>query len=144
MKKNLGILGITAVAIALLLSSCSTSTEEATIVDSGIQARLVKATGLDWRSANKEAPFEILQRLQPSNMNIGFDDKDFCDINILVIETNELAKRAKTEVDGWAANVWQFEDPLTGYGIFLLEHEDDQPCTDAAASAFEYVLPLKK
>ena len=65
----------------------------------------------------------------------------FLPIDVFVFRTDELAKNAKAEVTSWGwTGIWQFEDPSTNYGIFLGERDDGQPCTDAAASAFEMVL----
>ena len=148
MKKNLGMLMSAALALTLLLSSCSSPTEEETNVKS-IVTRLNEATGFDWAGtpaidddqSETEAKFwdsvGFIQDLGPS-------DQRECVIRVFVFENDEFAKKGKNSPyfdldDNSIGFAWVFEDPETKYGIILLGY--DNPCKDDAASAFEYVLP---
>jgi hypothetical protein len=100
-----------------------------------IQTRLTVATGRTWEDGSMDggSPYGFVQRLIPTIVE--------CNIDVFVFRTDELAKNAKSEVTSWGwTGIWQFEDPLTNYGIFLGEREEGQPCTEDAASAFDVNL----
>jgi len=160
MKKNLGILGITAVAIALLLSSCSNSSEEATL-DTGIVDRLNAATDFSWQ-IDSESWLDELEKKNLTENELWwvdvYDSKGYiqrlhttdvmkCAFDVFVFETEELAKSAKAQLfvgenwDDFDGFVGVTDDPLTGYGIILVDYVD--PCSVAAASTFDFVLPPK-
>jgi hypothetical protein len=143
MNKNLRIFGTAAAALVLLLSSCSSSSEsEPRIAD--IQTRLETATGFSWKviSLSEVSPFDVkrysspgyIQNLRPFDLDLSE-----CFVGVSVWENNEVAKNAKAQFSN--LNVWQFEDPLTKYGIILVDF--GQPCSDAVASAFDFVIPRK-
>jgi hypothetical protein len=137
-----------ALVLTLLLSSCSSSTEEATI-DTGILKRLNAETGFVWniRPLNKATGDDAkvyssegyIEQLWP-------DDLMKCIVAVYVFENEEFAKKAEAKFfrgDNWSADYsfWQFKDPVTNYGILLLEVGD--PCTEASASTFDFDLPTK-
>jgi hypothetical protein len=158
MKKNLGILGTTALALTLLLSSCSTSSEEATI-DTGILERLNAATGFSWEvdSANDRNKWEFdnltdEERTKPTlwnsegyiqMLNAGANDILKCINQVFVYENEEFAakarERAKADFDDWDGFVGVLTDPVTNYGIVLVDYGDS--CRDKIASVFDFVLP---
>ena len=136
--------------LTLLLSSCSSPTEEQVNVK-GILARLNDATGFDWKGtpeilgdqSETEARFwgstGLIQDLHPS-------DQRECLIRVFVFQNDEFAKEGKAspyfdldDQEGFNGFAWVFEDPETKYGIIVLDYGN--PCADAAASAFDYVLP---
>ena len=149
--------GLTLV-LTLLLSSCSSSSEEATI-DTGILARLVTSTGFSWQitSANDRAEWEIEnltdeERAEPSLWNsegfiqvldVGENDILKCINNVFVYENEEFAtkarERAKADFDDWDGFIGVLTDPVTNYGIVLVDYGDS--CRDKIASVFDFVLP---
>ena len=66
-------------------------------------------------------------------------------LGVSVWENVEFAKKVKARFfegapwDGSVGVVWQFEDPVTKYGILLIDYGD--VCSVAAASTFDFVLP---
>jgi hypothetical protein len=142
-------LGVTAVVFALILSSCSSSSEEAAI-DTGILSRLNISTGFGWEvqplteiaSEDKEVYKSegYIEQLWPSDLGK-------CLAGVSIWENAEFAKSVKAQFfegppwDGTAGVVWQFEDPETKYGIILIDYGD--PCSVAAASTFDFDLPTK-
>ena len=149
--------GLTLV-LTLLLSSCSSSSEEATI-DTGILARLVTSTGFSWQitSANDRAEWEIEnltdeERAEPSLWNsegfiqvldAGENDILKCINNVFVYENEEFAakarERTKADYDDWNGFIGVLTDPVTNYGIVLVDYGDS--CRDKIASVFDFVLP---
>jgi hypothetical protein len=106
------------------------------VVSTDIQTRLVNATGIEWEDGRTDGsePYGFIQRIIPTNVYE-------CDIDVFVFRTDELAKKAKSEVTRWGwSDIWQFEDSSTKYGIFLGERSEGQPCTDDAASTFNMTL----
>jgi len=141
-------IGASAVLFALILSSCSGSSEVARI-DTGILKRLNAETGFVWniKPLNKATPDDAkvyssegyIEQLWP-------DDLMKCIVGVYVFENEEFAKKAEAKFfrgDNWPADYsfWQFKDPATSYGILLLEVGD--PCTEASASTFDFDLPTK-
>jgi hypothetical protein len=155
-RKSFGL----ALALTLLLSSCSSPPEEArssteeTIIDTGILARLVTSTGFSWKidSPSQRAIWEkellvdgevsrpslynsegYIQMLYPTNFRK-------CTSYVYVYTNEEFAKNAKKYEDS-EAFVEVLADPLTGYGIILTYFSD--PCRDDVASTFDFVIPQK-
>jgi hypothetical protein len=146
-KKILRILGTIALALTLVLSGCSSSSEEATI-DTGILKRLNAATGFSW----KVEPFNkaIEKSDQPVYSSEGYiqqlwpKDLNKCIFGVYVYENVEYAKIAQTQYfplgDMYPQDyVLTIEDPLTNYGIILTQFGES--CSDAVASTFDFVLP---
>ena len=142
--------GLTLV-LTLLLSSCSSSSEEATI-DTGIVDRLNAATGFTWNviplsnynlSENELKLYEsngYIQEVWPT-------DQMKCLFGVYVFENDEYAKNAKEQIftgedwndfDGFVGVI---DDPLTDYGVILVEVGDS--CSEAAASTFDFIIPQK-
>ena len=140
-----------ALVLTLLLSSCSSSSEEATI-DTGIVDRLNAATGFTWNviplsnynlSENELKLYEsngYIQEVWPT-------DQMKCLFGVYVFENDEYAKNAKEQIftgedwndfDGFVGAI---DDPLTDYGVILVEVGD--PCSEAAASTFDFIIPQK-
>jgi uncharacterized protein YceK len=128
--------------VLVLLSGCSGNSAVPQLdipedtFNTDIQTRLVVATEILWEDGRMDgdSPYGFVQRLIPTNV-------EECNIDVFVFRTDELAKNAKAEVTSWGwSGIWQFEDPSTNYGIFLGERDEGQPCTNAAASAFEMIL----
>jgi hypothetical protein len=146
MKKNLGMLMSAAVVFALILSSCASSSEEATI-DTGIVERLNTATDFTWEidiPTDKEKSEYEEYTAKGYIQSLWTTDLMKCLLGVYVFENDEYAKNAKDQIftgDGWDDydGIWQFEDPLTKYGIIFVDYGD--PCRVDAASAFEYILP---
>ena len=139
-------IGSAAVAFALLLSSCSSSSEEA-LTDTGIQARLVAATGISW-SVDFSDDRKKVDTVYGANGYIQqiYTSPSECYVDIFVFQSDELAKDAMSKKLLWEdvfPGLWQFDDPITNYGIILGERFDDEPCTVDAASAFDFVIPRK-
>lgn len=151
MKKILRILGTIALALTLVLSGCSSSSEEATL-DTGIRERLNAATGFSWKVEPLNKAIEksdqpiyssegYIQQLWPKDLNK-------CIFGVYVYENVEYAKIAQAQYfrrgfpqgDSFPqAYVMAIEDPLTNYGIILTQF--GEPCSDAVASTFDFVLP---
>ena len=130
-----------ALIVLVLLTGCSGNNAVSQLeipedaFNTDIQTRLTVATGITWEDGRMDGdwPYGFVQRLIPTNVE--------CNIDVVVFRTDELAKNAKSEVTSWGwTGIWQFEDPLTNYGIFLGEREEGQPCTEDAASAFDVNL----
>ena len=140
-----------ALVLTLLLSSCSSSSEEATI-DTGIVDRLNAATGFTWNviplsnynlSENELKLYEsngYIQEVWPT-------DQMKCLFGVYVFENDEYAKNAKEQIftgedwndfDGFVGVI---DDPLTDYGVILVEVGDS--CSEAAASTFDFIIPQK-
>ena len=138
-----------ALVLTLLLSSCSSSSEEATI-DTGIVDRLNAATGFTWNviplsnynlSENELKLYEsngYIQEVWPT-------DQMKCLFGVYVFENDEYAKNAKEQIftgedwndfDGFVGVI---DDPLTDYGVILVEVGDS--CSEAAASTFDFIIP---
>ena len=153
-RKSFGL----ALALTLLLSSCSSSTEEATI-DTGILARLNISTGFAWEatSANERNKWELRnlseeERAEPTLWNAegfiqvldaGPDDFLKCINNVYVYQNEEFAakarERSKADFADWDGYVGVLTDPVTNYGIILIDYGDS--CRDKIASVFDFVLP---
>ena len=160
MNKNLRILGTAAAALALLLSSCSSSSEEATL-DTSILERLNAATGFKWEidspAERDEWKKEYLTEEELSEPDVygseGYIQQLYptdvmkCLYDVYVFEKYELALNAKAlffNVDDWKdfkGAVVAIEDPLTNFGIILLDYGD--PCSGAANLAFDVNLAPK-
>ena len=151
MKNVLRILGTIAFALTFFLSSCANSSEEATI-DTGIRERLNAATGFSWKVEPLNKAIEKSD--QPVYSSEGYiqqlwpKDSNKCSSGVYVYENVEYAKIAQAQYfrrgfpqdDSFPrAYVMTIEDPLTNYGIILTQM--DEPCSDAVASTFDFVLP---
>ena len=134
-----------ALVLTLLLSSCSSSSEEATI-DTGIVERLNAATEFSWEI---DSPDEGESEANPKTskgyiQDLWTTNQMECLLGVYVYENDEYAKNAKEQFfigGGWEDydGIWQFDDPLTQYGIVFVDAGD--PCRDDAASAFDFVIP---
>lgn len=140
-----------ALVLTLLLSSCSSSSEEATI-DTGIVDRLNAATGFTWNviplsnynlSDSELKLYEsngYIQEVWPTNQME-------CLFGVYVFENDEYAKKGLAqlfpddEYNDFEGFYGIIDDPLSEYGIILAEVGD--PCSEAAASAFDFVIPQK-
>jgi hypothetical protein len=151
LKKKLGILMSAALASTLVLSSCSSPTEEATI-DTGIVERLNAATGFSWNviplSNYKLSENEL--KLYESNgyiQEVWPTSQMECLFGVYVFENEEYAKKGLTqlfpddEYKDFEGFYGVIDDPLTNYGIILVE--SGEPCSAAAASTFDFVIPRK-
>jgi hypothetical protein len=142
---------VLAFSLTLLLSSCSTSSEEATI-DTGILKRLNAATGFSWKVEPLNKAIEKSD--QPVYSSEGYiqqlwpKDSNKCTMDVYVYENVEYAKIAQAKYfrrgfpfpDVYPQDfVVVIEDPLTSYGIIL--SGGGEPCSDAVASTFDFVLP---
>ena len=158
MKKNLGIFGIAVLAFSLLIISWISSSERRTFpeewVDTGIIERLNAATGFGWKiiplsnyrltetELNLYRSNGYIQQLWPTNQME-------CLFGVYVFENDDYAKNAvvgEFKVStGWDdfddGFIGAIDDPLTNYGIVIVEYGD--PCSDAAGSTFDFVFPPK-
>jgi hypothetical protein len=137
---------VVALAVTLILSSCSGSSEEETI-ETGILSRLNISTGTVWEiQPLTEVPPEDKETYRSEGyiQQLWSYDLD-CLVGVSVWENVEFAKKVKARFfegapwDGSVGVVWQFEDPVTKYGILLIDYGD--VCSVAAASTFDFVLP---
>ena len=156
MKKKLGMLMSTGLALTLLLSSCSSSSEEASI-DTGILARLVTSTGFSWETRSprdndiwEKENLTDEERGEPSLENSeGFIQRllatDYlkCINDVYVYQNEEFAakarERSKADFADWDGFIGVLTDPVTNYGIVLVDYGDS--CRDKIASVFDFVLP---
>ena len=142
MKKKLGMLMSAALASTLVLSACSTSTEEAT-VDTGILERLNAATGFNWEvDSAAESQLEQKENLTEEGLSEpdvydseGYIQKLYptylgCRVEVFVFENDEFAKKAKAQFftgiftgeylgQGFALVI---DDPLTNFGIVVVDY----------------------
>jgi hypothetical protein len=147
MKRILKILGTIAFALTFFLSSCSSSSEEATI-DTGIRERLNAATGFSWKVESLNEAIDKSDQLVYSSegyiQQLWPKDLNECIFGVYVYENVEYAKTAQLQYfplgDMYPQHyVLVIEDPLTNYGIILTKF--GEPCSVAVASTFDYVLP---
>lgn len=139
-----------ATALVLVLSACSSSSEEAAI-DTGIVERLNAATELSWEVVPLNKAIEVSD--QPIYSSEGFIQQLWpeylrkCIFGVYVYENVEYAKTAQVQYfprgDMYPQDyVLVIEDPLTKYGIILTEF--GEPCSGAVASTFDFVLPWSR
>jgi hypothetical protein len=151
MKKNPRVFGAAALVLTFFLSSCSGSSEKATI-DTGIVERLNAATGFSWNviplSNYKLSKTEL--KLYQSNgyiQEVWPTEQMKCLFGVYVFENDEYAKKGLAqlfpddEYKDFEGFYGVIDDPLSEYGIILAEQGD--PCSAAAASTFNFVIPRK-
>ena len=147
---------VVALALTLVLSSCSSSSEEASI-DTGILARLVTSTGFSWETQSsrdrekwEKENLTDEERVEPSLQNSEgfiqrFHASDYvkCINDVYVYQNEEFAakarERAKADFEDWDGFIGVLTDPVTNYGIVLVDYGDS--CRDKIASVFDFVLP---